>query len=140
MKSPGTPFALAMILVHAAVVAVHGMAHAELAIPLSAYQHVFVTTFVLVFPLGVGIVFFTELRRAGGALLAACMAADFLFGAYNHFLVAGPDSFFEAATTGWGAVFRWTGVLLAVTEALGVWAGLRVWKARPESHKRHDDS
>lgn len=130
MKSKAVAFALAIIVVHAAVVAVHGLAHAKLAIALSANQQLFVAAIVLVFPLAVGILLFTELRRAAGALLAASMAAALLFGLYNHFLTPGRDNFFEVPVAGWGAAFRWTSVLLAVTEALGCWAGVRVWKER----------
>jgi glucan phosphoethanolaminetransferase (alkaline phosphatase superfamily) len=128
MKSNPTVFALAMIVIHTAVSAVHGKAHEHLAIALSNFQQAFVAAFVLIIPLAAAILLFTRWRRVAGALLAVSMAADFFFGIYNHFVVAGHDNFFEASAAGWGGAFRWTVVLLAVTEALSCWAGVRVWK------------
>jgi hypothetical protein len=127
--SPGA-FAIAVVLAHAAVVAVHGAAHRELAIALTVPQRAFVAAFVLIFPLGFGALLVTSLRRVAGAALAACFAADFLFGVYNHFFAGGHDNVLEVAGGGWGAAFRWTSVLLGVTEALGCWAGVRVWTTR----------
>jgi membrane-bound ClpP family serine protease len=123
-------FALTMIVVHTAVAAIHGAAHAAIPILLSRDQRVFVAVFSLILPLASGALLFTNLRRAGGAILAGSMAAIFLFGLYYHFFVAGPDNFSYAHTGAWGTLFRWTAVLLALTEALAFWAGLRVWMAR----------
>lgn len=128
MRSSPRAFGVAVVLAHAAVVAVRGAAHRELAIPLSLLQRVFVAAFVLILPLGMATLLATGLRRAAGAGLAACLAADFLFGAYNHFVAAGHDNVFEASGGKWGAVFCGTSVLLALTEALGCWAGAWVWR------------
>jgi glucan phosphoethanolaminetransferase (alkaline phosphatase superfamily) len=130
MRSGATAFALAMIVVYTAVSFVHGNAHEHLAIGLSSFQQAFVAIFVLILPLIAAILLFTRWRRVAGALLAGSMAADFFFGIYNHFLLAGHDNFFETSAAGWGSAFRWTVLLLAVTEALGCWAGVLVWKER----------
>jgi glucan phosphoethanolaminetransferase (alkaline phosphatase superfamily) len=130
MKSKAIVFALAMIVVHTGVSFVHGNAHEHLAIGLANSQQAFVAIFVLILPLVAAILLFTRWRRIAGALLAVSMAADFFFGIYNHFLVAGHDNFFETSAAGWGSAFRWTVLLLAVTEALGCWAGILAWKER----------
>lgn len=132
MRSKATAFALTMIAVHTGVSLVHGNAHGHLAIGLSAFQSAFVAIFVLLIPLVAAVLLFTRWRRIAGALLAVSMAAGFFFGIYNHFLVAGHDNFFEVSAAGWGNAFRWTVLLLAVTEALGCWAGALVWKENPE--------
>lgn len=130
MRSKATAFALVMIVVHTAVSMVHGNAHEHLAIGLSIFQQAFAAIFVLMIPLVAAILLFRRWRRVAGALLAVSMAADFFFGIYNHFLVAGHDNFFETSAAGWGGTFRWTVVFLAVTEAAGCWAGALVWKER----------
>jgi glucan phosphoethanolaminetransferase (alkaline phosphatase superfamily) len=140
MKSKATAWALAMIVVHTGVSFVHGNAHEHLAIGLTNFQQAFVAIFVLILPLVAAVLLFTRWRRVAGALLAVSMAADFFFGIYNHFLVAGPDNFFETSAAGWGGAFRWTVLLLAVTEALGCWAGIRVCRESPRTQLSSDGS
>jgi hypothetical protein len=132
MKSKATVFALVMIVVHTGVSLVHGNAHEHLAIGLTAFQGAFVAVFVFIAPLAAAVLLFTRWRRIAGALLAISMAGSFLFGIYNHFLVAGHDNYFETSAAGWGGAFRWTALLLAITEAVGSWAGVLVWKERSE--------
>ncbi len=45
--------------------------------------------------------------------------------AYNHFVVASPDYVAHVPPGLWGTLFQVTAVLLAVTEALGLFVGLR---------------
>ena len=130
-------FALATIALHAAVALVHGKAHAHLDIGLSHWQHTYVMAVVVVAPLLAGILLLARQSGAGGILLAVSMAGALLFGAYYHFVAGGADNVASVAASGWGAVFRWTSVLLALTEAVGVWAGLHALHARSRTTVAH---
>lgn len=52
-----------------------------------------------------------------------------VFGAWNHFVVSGPDHVAEVAEGAMGHLFQVTAVLLALIEAGGAWLGM-VWFRR----------
>jgi hypothetical protein len=133
VKEAGRAFALAVILVHGIVNVLHGGAHAKLAIGLTSSQALFVIVIICALPLIAGALLFTRLRRAAGLLLASSMAGSLLFGVYYHFVFESGDHISHVAPGGWGAVFRGTAFLLAITEALGVWAGIRQWRVRGDA-------
>ena len=125
MQRP-TGFALATIALHAAVVLAHGKAHPHLGIGLTPWQHIYVLAVIVVAPLFAGLLLLARQAWAGGILLAVSMAGALVFGAYYHFVAPGADNIASVVAEGWGVVFRWTSVLLALTELAGIWAGLRV--------------
>jgi hypothetical protein len=127
-----SPKALAAALVgaHAVVTLVHGAAHAALGVFTSVAANAFI---VLVIGLGpfVGLALLAGGRRSlGAAVLAATMAGSFVFGAWNHFVVAGPDHVAHLAPGPWRATFQVTAVLLAATETAGTALGLGLLGAR----------
>lgn len=130
-------FALAIIALHAAVVFVHGKAHAHLGIGLAHWQYTYVMAVIVVAPLLAGILLLARQAGAGGIALAVSMTGALLFGAYYHFVAGGADNVASVAASGWGAVFRWTSVLLALTETVGVWASVRVLRARSRTTAAH---
>jgi hypothetical protein len=127
-QQQATRLALGLIAVHALVALVHGLAHVELGIGLSAWQTAFVGVVIGAAPLVAAAFLWMGSWRAGGALLLLSMTGALLFGAYYHFLATGPDHVASHAFTGWGAVFRGTSVLLVMTEALAVWVGARLFR------------
>src|SRR5689334_18709223 len=79
------------ILLHAAVVMVHGAAHSKLHIGLSPLGSAFVILVILIGPFcGMALLMLGK-RRAGAMLLMITMTGALLFGLWNHFIVAGAD-------------------------------------------------
>jgi hypothetical protein len=63
-------------------------------------------------------------RPAAGAwLVAATMTGALVFGIVNHFLIVSPDHVSQVSGQGQG-LFRTTAVLLVLTEAAGIGAGI----------------
>jgi hypothetical protein len=112
-------FALAVVAIHLSITVLHGSAHRNLLIGLSASQQLFVWTVIIAAPLIAALLLLLKLRRIGGLLLFLSMAGSLVFGAWNHFLVHSADNIASTPSTGWGLVFRVTATLLLLTEALG---------------------
>ena len=130
MGRPAVRFALAAILAHTVVSVVHGEAHRQLGVGLSAWQWWFVGVVIVTAPFVAGVLLLLGRLRTGGALLAGSMAGSLLFGVYYHFIFSSPDHVSHQPAAGWGLVFVATSVLLALTEILGFWAGLSAARFR----------
>ena len=113
----------AIVLAHLAVTILHGMAHVDLHIGLSALQKLFVLIVINVCPLIAMALLWTRRQRTGVVLLAVSMGASLLFGVWNHFVIVGPDHVAEVAAGTTGRLFQITAVLLAVIEGAGCWLG-----------------
>jgi hypothetical protein len=118
--------AWAIIIAHLVVNYFHGAAHVTLAIGLVDWEREFVVIVILLAPILAGVMLLSRLRRAGGWLLAASMAGACVFGVYKHFMGAGPDNALTMAHGASSLQFQATAVLLAILEAAGCWAGIRV--------------
>jgi len=129
MKKAAT-YGTAIVLAHLAISIPHGMAHADLQIGLSMLQNLYVWIVITVGPLIAMALLWTKYQHAGALLLAVSMFGSLLFGVWNHFVACGPDNVAEVAANFWGSLFRITAVLLAVTEAAGVWLGVIWLRAR----------
>ena len=115
-----------IVLAHAVAVSAHGLAHARLHVVLSPAEMLFVYAVIVLGPLLSLVLLWTRLVRMGAFLLLGSMAASLLFGAYKHFLAAGPDHIFHLPPGAWQTPFQITAALLAGTEALGCWAAAQV--------------
>lgn len=124
-------YALALILVHAGVALLHGVAHVMLDVPLSAAQHLFVWLVVVLAPLVAGGLLWRGFQRGGGGLLTVSMTGALLFGLYHHFMVPGSDHLGGIPDNDWGILFVFSAELLALSEGLGVLAGLWCLGKRP---------
>jgi hypothetical protein len=114
----------AVVLAHAVITIVHGIAHARLGIELTRWGAVFVAAVVGIGPIaGFGLCWAGK-RRQGGALLAATMAGALVFGLWNHFVSAGADHVAHVPAAPWRVPFQVTAGLLAATEAVGAGLGL----------------
>jgi hypothetical protein len=117
--------ATAIVLVHFVINILHGNAHDNLKIGLTAMQLLFVWIVILILPfVGAGMLW-TRFWRAGALLLAIAMAGSLLFGIWNHFVVSGPDHVAHVAAGSSGTLFQTTAVLLAISEAAGTWIAFR---------------
>jgi len=115
----------AVVLAHLLVSFVHGAAHAQARVPLSPAANLFVYIVILAGPL-IGLAVTWPSERIGSWLIAATMAASFVFGLVNHFVLDSPDHVAHVDPQ-WRSLFATTAVLLAVTEALAV--GLAILNA-----------
>ncbi len=114
-----------IVLFHAMVSFVHGIAHSELHIDLSRAESYFVLLVIGLSPLVAMALLWTSWRTPGLVLLTLSMAGSLLFGVYHHFVVMGPDHVGEQVPGLWATTFAITAYGIAVAEALGIYVGLR---------------
>ena len=108
------------VLIHHAIAVAHGGAHADLAIPIAAWQNAFVNTVVIVLPLaGVGLVW-TAYRHIGFAAVAAGMLGALVFGIVHHYVLVSPDhiAHLPVGRPETHDTFRLTAGLVVIAEAL----------------------
>ena len=115
---------------------VHGAAHRELRIDLSAAETLFVALVILLGPLLAMGLLWTRMRSLGLALLALTMAGSLVFGLYHHFVAMGPDHVGAQAAGFWGTTFGVTAALLFLAEALGTYVAVRFLVGRTSRSAR----
>lgn len=113
----------AVVLIHLAINIVHGRAHTGADVPLPLAGTLFVFIVILAGPI-VGLVLSRWRPRAGGWVVAACMAGALVFGLVNHFIIDGTDHVARVAAE-WRSLFGVTAALLVIVEAVGVIVGIR---------------
>src|SRR4051812_26224526 len=114
----------AIVAMHLVVSIVHGAAHDGAHVPMSRAANLFIFVVILGGPL-LGTALLWRRPLAGGSLVALTMAGSFVFGVVNHFALSSPDHVAQVAAP-WRPMFALTAVLLALTEAAGTIAALRV--------------
>jgi len=115
-----------MVILHFAGAIVHGAAHLHYEIPLADWQKMYIVIVITIAPAVAGVLLWRGLLRAGAWLLLVSMAGSLLFGLAFHFFLLGPDHVSSVNMEPWGATFQATAFLLAVTEAAGMMAAVRV--------------
>lgn len=128
MKRP-VLVANATVLLHFVVSVLHGMAHRKLHVELNAPQKIFVLSVILIWPFLAALLLWLGQMRIGSLFLALSMMGSFLFGFYWHFAELSPDRIDRQIAGAWGTVFVATAVLLAITEVLGTYLGLRLLRS-----------
>jgi hypothetical protein len=122
--------AIGIVLFHLALNIAHGMAHGRLAIRLDTFQKIFVVAVILIAPLLAAYLIWKGRLRTGGALLALSMAGALVFGVYFHFILPGPDHVTHInlpMSFDMRDIFDVSAVLLALSECLGLLAGVRIF-------------
>ena len=118
-----------LVIAHAVVSGIHGVAHAGLPVALAAWQQAFVLLVPTLAPFVALYALYRRPERAGVALLAGSMVGAFLFGLYFHYLVPNPDNVASIPAGPWHLHFTWTAAAIALTEfggaALGGWLWVR---------------
>ena len=122
-----------VVVIHALVVALHGLAHQKIPIPLSLLQSLFVSAVIVLAPIGAVGLLWTSFERAGRWLFLVSMTGALLFGIYNHFIGMSPDHISQIPNDCWGVLFQVTAILLLVTEGIG--CGVGVWALNPIRQK-----
>jgi hypothetical protein len=108
------------VIAHLIVTVFHGQAHTRLGVGLSAWQHSYVLTVIIVAPLVALVLVFTRFARAALWLLLVSMLGSLIFGACYHYLIISPDHVAHLPAGDARGLFQVTATLLLVTEALGV--------------------
>jgi Na+/proline symporter len=132
-KAGAVQFATAIIIAHAAVGFLHAAGHRKLDIQLSQTQLFFIVIVITLAPLAAAVLLWKRAVRGGAALLLASMASSLVFGVYNHYVALSPDHVSHVGTlaqTSWALIFQITAALLALTETLGICAGIWILKKR----------
>jgi hypothetical protein len=115
-----------IVLVHLAVVLLHGAGHRQLGVDLELWQNIFVWIVIVIGPLvALAIINLPGQRRKGFCLLLVTMAGSLLFGVYFHFVGESFDHVSHREHDAWGSTFTVTAMLLALVEGLGCWIGFR---------------
>ena len=113
----------AIVLGHLMLNIFHGRAHDGGHVAITQAQALFVYVVILAAPLvGLGASFVH--KRLGAAIVAVAMGASLLFGLINHFVIISPDHVSQVAPE-WRSSFTVSAILLVVSEAAGLAAGLR---------------
>ena len=118
-------YGASIVIAHTIIVALHGLAHEALPVPISLFQSLFVGI-VIIFVAGLAaLLLWTPFSRMGAVLLLGSMVGSLTFGLYNHFILVSADHVSRIPFTGWGILFQVTAVLLAIMEGLGI--GVSIW-------------
>ena len=112
------------VLAHLVVNVLHGRAHGELGVGLSAFQNIYVITVILIAPLIAMLLLWTRYARPGLLVLVISMAGSLIFGVIYHYVVVSPDHVSHLPPGDAQGVFRTTALFLVLTELFGVVAGL----------------
>lgn len=125
--------AIVIVWLDLAVIVIHGLSHIGADIWLSFFGNTFVTLVIIVAPFVSLLLLHTiRLKWLGMLLLFLSMLGAFLFGVWNHFLVAGPDNVIYVPPGMWQQPFQVTAVLLTIIQAIGT--GIGVWGLVEEMH------
>ena len=112
------------ILAHLAVNLLHGRAHEELRVGLSAWQNIYVVTVILIAPLIAMLLLWTRYTRVGVLVLVISMAGSLIFGVIYHYVIVSPDHVSHLPPGDAQGMFRMTALLLIGTELFGLVVGL----------------
>lgn len=121
METPARSEATALLTIavlHLAAQFAHAYSHVAGAVPLSAFQQLFVLAVVTVAPFAAVYVHWKLDRRRGAGLFAVSMGAAFLFGYLLHFVIDSPDLHSNVAVQHRSLFFH-SAQGLALTEFLG---------------------
>jgi hypothetical protein len=114
-------YGTAVVVMHALLHGLHGLAHNKIPVPLSLLQSLFVGVVVILAPIIAAGLLWTLFYRIGSWLLLGSMAGSLLSAIYNHHLVISPDHVSQVSFEGWGLLFQFTAYLMLIVDGLGCW-------------------
>ena len=121
-----------IVVLHALVHGLHGLAHVNIPVPLSLLQTWFIGVVIYLIPIIAAVLLWTPFARIGGWLLLSSMAGAILFGIYNHLIVISPDHVSQVSFANWGLLFQITAVLTLIVDGVAAWIGAWALKALPQ--------
>ncbi|MEH2361617.1 hypothetical protein [Nostoc sp.] len=117
-------YGTAIVVIHAIINGLHGLAHVEIPVSLSVLQSLFVGIVIFPIPIIAAILLWTQFYRIGSWLLLSSIAGSLLFGIYNHLIVISPDHLSQVSFAGWGLLFQITAILILIVDGFGCWIGI----------------
>jgi hypothetical protein len=119
-----------VVLMHTAVMLVHGAAHVRLNIELPLWANIYVLAIVGAGPIAGLLLLRSSRQRTGATVLFTTMSGALLFGLWKHFIAHGADHVMHVQAGPWRLPFQATAVLLAVSEAAGAVVGFLLLRTR----------
>lgn len=124
-----------VVAVHAIVAIIHSQAHQQVGVALTNLQSTFAVVVIVVAPAVAAAIIWRGYPRMGSTMLVLSLLASLIFGVVNHFMIDSPDQLAHIATDGWGKIFTVSAYALAITELIGVLAGMALF--RVSSRAKH---
>ena len=119
--------ALAVIVLHAAVLYGHDVAHRGLGVGLLPWQTLYAYALIVAGPLVAGALLLARRERHGYAALAFFMFAALVFGVYHHYVGISPDHVDHLPAGPDQPLFRSTAAGMALVEIVGAALGVLGW-------------
>lgn len=120
----------AAVIVHGIPLVIHSMAHMQLEIFLpSVLANLYIGVVLFAAPVVAAGMLWAGWIRSGEWLLGLSMLGSLIFEVYNHFIAISPDHVSHVPAGLWGDVFRVSAVASAITEVLGLAAGVVILAA-----------
>ena len=124
-----------VVVMHAILNGLHGLAHVEIPVPLSLLQSLFVGIVIFLTPIIAAVLLWTQFYRIGSWLLLSSMAGSLLFAIYNHHIVISPDHVSQVSFESWGLLFQVTAYLILIADGLGCWISVLALKTIQQPEK-----
>jgi len=121
--------AVSVVLLHTAMMPVHGAAHMRLKIGMSTWANIYLLCIVGIGPIAGLFLLKSGRQRTGATILFTTMMSALLFGIWNHFIAHGPDHVMHVQAGAWRLPFQITAVLLALSETAGAIVALMLLQA-----------
>jgi len=118
-----------VVAIHTGVAFVHNQAHRQIDVTLSNFQSTFALLVIVVAPAVAAAIIWRGRPRKGATVLVLSLLASLIFGVVNHFMIDSPDQLAHISNDGWGKIFIVTAYALALTELVGVVAGMALFGA-----------
>jgi hypothetical protein len=115
----------AAVVVHGIPLVLHSAAHMQLEIFLpSVLANIYIGVVLFGAPVVAAGLLCAGWIRSGGWLLLLSMLGSLIFEVYNHFMAMSSDHVSMVPAGTWGDIFRISAVASAITEVLGIAAGV----------------
>lgn len=131
--------ALALIVLHFAIVVLHSIAHELLPVKASPAQLAFIVPVIILAPVLAGFMLW-RFSKAATILLGASMLGSFVFGLYYHFIADTIDHVGHVAQMQpalWSQMFQGTAYLLAISEIFSAALAVMLFLAQRQSFKNY---
>jgi hypothetical protein len=119
-------YAVALVLLHAVVLLVHGAVHVGEAVIPSPLDGIFIVVVIWIAPFAAIALLKGRRWQLGSLLYVAAMVAALVYEVYYHFVLPGPDNIAFVAAGFWQPVFQISVVLSAIMEVAGTLVGLEL--------------
>jgi hypothetical protein len=116
-------FLIGVVVIHAAVTAVHAVAHTRIDVPATMEQSVFIGAVIILAPLIAAVGQLMRRDVLAASILFLSMVGAEVFGVVNHLIVPGADNIAQAPSGLSGSMFVWSAAALVLVEAAGIVVG-----------------